>query len=132
MGQSFYPINNTDFLAWLENFIDVARVNLASLNLTTDDITKLEGLRDDLRTKLTDKTAKQEAAVAATKALTESRRAADETVGYYNQIFKAGEDVHVNLLESLGLNPNEDHFTPVSGLHQWIWSSKVIRAASVM
>lgn len=113
MGQSFYPTNTVDFIAWLDNFIVVAGANLASLNLTAEDITALRNLRNSLQAKLNEKSGNREAAFTSTRALKGARRATSETGGLSNRIFKAGKETGENLLQLLGLNATDDHLSAV-------------------
>lgn len=114
MAQSFYPTNTGEFIAWLDNFITVAQANLVELNLTADDITALENLRNSLTTKLNAKVAKREASVAATTDLKITEKQGRGLVGGYNLLFKSNKNVSATLLESLGLNANDGNLTPIS------------------
>jgi len=113
MAQSFYPDNAGEFIAWLENFIQVAQANMAELGLVADDITELENLRSDLTEKLNAKVAKREASVAATTDFNLTHKSAKEKVGGFNQFFKSKKNVTSVLLEALGLNANDANLTPI-------------------
>lgn len=52
MANRYIPINDADFLAWMNNFLTALNANLATFGLVAADLTPLTNGRNDFQTKL--------------------------------------------------------------------------------
>ena len=94
----------------LANFVNKATTHQAALKLTNEQIDALEAKLNTFNTNLALKQQKREESVAQTALVKEERADLNKDVGFLNNGFKAIPDLPPNILEEIGLNPNESNF----------------------
>lgn len=107
MAKKIYPSNDAEFAVWLANFINKATANKETLKLSGEQITALNDKLAAFNTNLALKQQKREESVAQTALVGNLRTDLNKDVGLLNNGFKGIEDLASNILEEMGLNPNE-------------------------
>jgi len=111
MAKKIYPANDAEFAIWLANFILKADLHKSVLNLTATQITELNTKLSEFNTDLALKQQKKEESVAQTALVKNQRKFLNKLVGLLNQGFKGIDGLASNILEELGLDPNEGNFS---------------------
>ena len=111
MAKKIYPVNDAEFAIWLANFILKADLHKAVLNLTATQITEINTKLTQFNADLALKQQKKEESVAQTALVKNERKDLNKTVGLLNQGFKGIENLPSNILEEMGLDPNEGNFS---------------------
>lgn len=111
MSKKYYKMNAAELAVFLSNFNTVADLNKSELNITSATLVELQAVKADLDARLTDRQAKQEAAIAATTALNQAVKTANSLIGSVNISVKSNKTVSASLIEALGLDANDDSFT---------------------
>lgn len=116
MAKKYYKMTASELLVFLTNFNTIADANKTELGLVSTQITELQDVKSELETKLIDRQAKQEAAIASTSALNQTVKNANAILGSHNMTFKSNKAVSDALLESLGLDADDEISTAVSAI----------------
>ena len=97
----YIPNADRQFKDWLNNFIEVANVNLAMLGLSTTEITSLKGEKDQLDNGITACETATAAAQAATEKKKLARKKVEATTRAFVKRIQAKPDVPANLKKQL-------------------------------
>ncbi len=106
-------MNPAELSFFLGNFITVADANKAELNITSATITSLIDVKTLLDTKIANRQTKQEEAVAATSEMNQTAKNAVDLVSLVNNSVKSDKAIPESLIELLGLDPDDNNFTPI-------------------
>lgn len=111
MAKKIYPANDAEFAIWLANFILKADLHKSVLNLTATQITEINTKLTQFNTDLALKQQKKEESVAQTALVKNQRKFLNKLVGLLNQGFKGIDGLASNILEEMGLDPNEGNLS---------------------
>jgi hypothetical protein len=110
MANKIYPSNDAEFAVWLANFVNKATTYKTELKLNPAQITALETKLTAFNSNLALKQQKKEESVAQTALVSNARADLNKDVGLLNTGFKGIDGLASNILEEMGLNPNESSF----------------------
>lgn len=113
MATKYYKMSAAELSVFFSNFITIAEANKDALHLTNDTITVLQTEKVLLDTKLIDRQAKKEAAVASTTSLKLTVKNVKEVISSVNKIIKSYKDIPAELIELVGLDAEDKNLTPI-------------------
>ena len=111
-NRDYFPKKEGEVVPWIENFVQVASANAATLGLGTTDITALKTMSGDLAGKLNAAIAKQSEAMAATEAKNIMKDKATEVVRSMVRQVQAKPGVPDNLKAQLRITIPSPSPTP--------------------
>ncbi|HEX8265810.1 MAG TPA: hypothetical protein VF596_10415 [Pyrinomonadaceae bacterium] len=108
----YYKLTDSEYLVWLNNFINVVNANNTILNLTVGQIDDLNDQRTALQAKINARIAAEETLRAAVVAQQMARDDSQEDIAFYNKSFRVIPNMTDDLLEQLGLTVSEGASSP--------------------
>lgn len=109
----YIPRGDTEFSAWLDNFIAYANANLAALGLVAADMTPITAAQTPWKTALSDNVAAQAAAQSARQAKDTARAGVETPVRALVRRLQASASVSNAEREALGITVPDTEPTPV-------------------
>jgi hypothetical protein len=103
MAHDYIPSNDSEFQAWLENFVSYAAAHLSDLGIAAPDIDPIANGKTDFDTKLTAHFSARQAAQSARQAKDDSRAGVEDLVRTLVRQLQASGDVDDTEREALGI-----------------------------
>lgn len=100
---NFIPNEDAEYLAWLTNFAEQCSMNAPALQLTSAEVTQIEGLATTFETSFSANVAAKAAARSAAQQKTSDRRSTESVARRFAREFKANPGVSESLLALLGI-----------------------------
>ena len=104
---SFFPRSLKEFIIWFRNFITVATANMATLNLTQEQLDEMNQSLSKLVTALDNVASTKSAAKQAVVFKNTLFSEAIAMVRMFNAIFQSNKEIPPNLIEALGLKVHD-------------------------
>jgi hypothetical protein len=110
MAKKIYPSNDAEFAVWLANLVNKANGYKSELKLTSEQLDELHGKLISFNGNVALRQQKREESAAQTALVREARADLNTEVGLFNNAVKSIKGLRANILEELGLSPNEANF----------------------
>jgi hypothetical protein len=110
MAKKIYPSNDAEFAVWLANLVNKATIYKTELKLSGDQLNDFQSKLAAFNENVALKRQKREESAAQTVIVREQRTELNQDVGLFNNAAKSIKGLPVNILEELGLSPNEANF----------------------
>ena len=107
MPNSYFPSKDSDLVAWIANFVNVANANLAALGLVATDVDPIKGLQPTLTANLNDVETKKAALAAAVETKDATKDSIIQKVRLLVNKIQANPAVTVALKAQLGISTHE-------------------------
>lgn len=112
MYKDYLPVKDADFLAWANNFLDVANAHHGELGITPTDLDPVEAEKSTFDATIVDNTTKQAAAKAATNKKNTHKKTLASKVRIVVRKIQANPNVPSELKAQLGINTGENPPNP--------------------